>query len=423
MIEKYINIFNIHPVLKNKLVRQALSHLIPRQKICNLYNKDKDNWSHETSTEAEPCALPVFPNFWAFDERLKPYGYSHRLAKQLLSEAGYSSTTPSPSPFTPYFYVISAAIAVIVIGIYIGERGKRKIEREKHKMKRKELEVIPVLSAPSCPYCGCKVSSEDIFCSNCGKKLERIVKSSEILRKNEEINNYIVNDRGISRFALNAMFFVGLFIFGWIIGIVFYYLGKGKLGWVYALPYVILSCITIFSLVSGVTLELSGLALIIWIAGLIHANKILSHYHSVAFQRIVEINSQDTPTIDSQLEKGLILDKVMGKTQPAIEILTAALEMPGGDPLLLYLSGMIMARRKLYREATTFYDRALASTKEDALARKIKRDYASVEKHLKKGLVSPNEKSIQKCSYCGFENKRKSIFCGNCGSKLDKRGE
>jgi ABC-type transport system substrate-binding protein len=100
LIEKYINIFNIHPVLKNKLVRQALSHLIPRQKICNLYNKDKDNWSHETSTEAEPCALPVFPNFWAFDESLKPYSYSHRLAKQLLSEAGYSSTTPSPSPST-----------------------------------------------------------------------------------------------------------------------------------------------------------------------------------------------------------------------------------------------------------------------------------------------------------------------------------
>jgi uncharacterized membrane protein YciS (DUF1049 family) len=305
------------------------------------------------------------------------------------------STTPSPSPFPPSYYVIIVGIVVIVIGIYMGERGRQKIEKEKHEKRSKDLEAPLTSSAPNCPYCGFKVSPEDISCPNCGKTLKRIEKSPEILRKNEEINNYLANARGISRFTLNAVFFVGLFIFGWIIEIVFYLLGKGKLGLVYTLPYVLLCIITFNSFISGGSLRLSGLALIVWLAGLIHANRILSRYRSVAFQRIVEINSQYTPTIDGQLEKGLILDKIMRKTEPAIKILKEALEMPGGDPLLLYLSGGMMAKKKFYREAAAFYDRALASTEDDSLARRIRWDYGSVEQHLKEEPVSPNERSIQ----------------------------
>ncbi|MGC1120652.1 MAG: ABC transporter substrate-binding protein [Candidatus Methanofastidiosia archaeon] len=82
-----------HPVLKNNLVRQALSHLIPRQSICNLHNKDKNNWFEYTTTKAEPCAVPVNPDFWAFDKSIKPYAYDVELAKELLFKAGYNVKT------------------------------------------------------------------------------------------------------------------------------------------------------------------------------------------------------------------------------------------------------------------------------------------------------------------------------------------
>jgi hypothetical protein len=82
-----------HPVLKNTLVRQALSHLIPRQRICNLHNKDKNNWFEYTTTKAEPCAVPVNSDFWAFDKSIKPYAYDVELAKELLFRAGYNVKT------------------------------------------------------------------------------------------------------------------------------------------------------------------------------------------------------------------------------------------------------------------------------------------------------------------------------------------
>ncbi|MBU7017016.1 MAG: hypothetical protein HXS44_05865 [Theionarchaea archaeon] len=293
------------------------------------------------------------------------------------------STTPSSSSCPPIVYVIVVGIVIIVIGVYMGERGRQKSEKEKHERRKQEVEIPPTSSAPNCPYCGSKVSSENIFCPSCGKNMKTIEKSPGLLGKNREINNYLTNARGISRFALNATFFVALFVFGWIIGIVFYNLGKGKLGWVYASPYLLLSVLTLHSLISGGSMNLSGFAFIIWLAGLIHANRILSHYRSMAFQRIAVIDNQPTPTIDSQLEKGLILDKVLEKTEPAIEILKSALQMPGGDPLLLYLSGVRMAKKKLYREAAAFYDRALASTEDAFLARRIRWDYGSVERHLK----------------------------------------
>lgn len=86
--------FNMnHPALKKKLVRQALSHLIPRQKICNLHNSDKKNEMSYTITPAEPCAVPVNPDFFAFNSNLKPYSYDQDLARELLFKAGYNVKT------------------------------------------------------------------------------------------------------------------------------------------------------------------------------------------------------------------------------------------------------------------------------------------------------------------------------------------
>jgi tetratricopeptide (TPR) repeat protein len=85
--------FNLnHPVLKKKLVRQALSHLIPRQKICNLHNRDKENQMEGTVTQAKPCAVPVNPDFFAFND-INPCRYDPELAKELLFKAGFKIKT------------------------------------------------------------------------------------------------------------------------------------------------------------------------------------------------------------------------------------------------------------------------------------------------------------------------------------------
>lgn len=86
--------FNLnHPVLKKKLVRQALSHLIPRQKICNLHNRDEENQMEGTYTQAKPCAVPVNPDSFAFNEDITPYKYDPELAKELLFKAGFTIKT------------------------------------------------------------------------------------------------------------------------------------------------------------------------------------------------------------------------------------------------------------------------------------------------------------------------------------------
>jgi len=86
--------FNLnHPVLKKKLVRQALSHLVPRQKICNLHNRTEKNQRPDTLTSAEPCAVPVNPDHFAFNEDINPYQYDPDLAKELLFRAGYKVKT------------------------------------------------------------------------------------------------------------------------------------------------------------------------------------------------------------------------------------------------------------------------------------------------------------------------------------------
>ena len=52
---------------------------------------------------------------------------------------------------------------------------------------------------------------------------------------NEELSNCL-KAGGISRTALNVTAFIGVFIFGWLILVVFASLGKGKQGLAYFIP-------------------------------------------------------------------------------------------------------------------------------------------------------------------------------------------
>ncbi|MGD2249481.1 MAG: ABC transporter substrate-binding protein [Candidatus Methanofastidiosia archaeon] len=99
-----------HADLKKKRVRQALSHLIPRQKICDLHNEDTENQWPGTFTKAEPLAVPYYPDLY------QPHTYDLEHAKELLSEAGYK---------TGGFCLGTGLIVVVMVCLFIV--GKKRI--------------------------------------------------------------------------------------------------------------------------------------------------------------------------------------------------------------------------------------------------------------------------------------------------------
>lgn len=207
-----------------------------------------------------------------------------------------------------------------------------------------------------------------------------------MFRKNKEIYNYIVNARGISRPVLNIVAFIGFFIHNWIIGILFYWLGKLSLGLAYSLP---IACLYFTMAITESTWEgsLSAILLVLYITSWIHANVILSRYQSIARQRIAEINSQVDPNINALLEKAVLLYKVLRRGPQAVEILLDALSMPGGDPLLLYYAGVILRENQFHSKASEFYDRASQRAEDESLMRKIEHDRALNERRVKMDLL------------------------------------
>lgn len=195
---------------------------------------------------------------------------------------------------------------------------------------------------------------------------------------NKELSKYVLKAIGISRTALNIWAFIGMFIIGWLIAFVFSMLGKGRVGCAYLIPIWILAFMGRLNDEPLVVI----LSVALYIAAWVHANVVLSRYESAARQRITEIDRQGKADIDSVLEKGLLQSKVLRKGQSAIDVLTGALQMPGGDPSLLNLAGVVMSANKRYKEAAEFFDRALASAKDKSLIKQIKKNRASMDKKI-----------------------------------------
>jgi hypothetical protein len=197
---------------------------------------------------------------------------------------------------------------------------------------------------------------------------------------NQELNDYVLKAQGIGRKGLNIMCFIGIFIFGWLLAIAFDMLGKKGQGWFYVVP--IIGCLVISQQAGP---QVGIFAPIIYIIGWIHANILLSLYQSSARNRIAQIDqlSGSESTIDVTLEKGLLQSKVLRDQGAGTATLAQAFQMPGGDGQLLNLAGVQLFATKRYAEARGFFDRAMLSTKDDALIKQIKRNQANVAKKLK----------------------------------------
>ncbi len=197
---------------------------------------------------------------------------------------------------------------------------------------------------------------------------------------NYELQHYVLKASGVSRKGLNIMCFIGVFIFGWLLALVFDLLGMGKQGWFYVVPMMVCLFISM-----NVAPAFGLVTPIIYIIGCIHANAVLSGYQSSARDRIGQIDrlSEDQLTVDAIMEKGILQIKVLAAGGAGASTLTKAIQMPGGDAQLLNLSGIVLFRAKHFTEAKQFFIRALSNVKEDALMKQIKLNLTNVEKKLK----------------------------------------
>ncbi len=77
----YINLNTADPILADKKVRQALSHLVNKQQIIDTIYKGI----------GKPANGPIVPTMWAYPADVPSYPYSPDRAKALLDEAGWKA--------------------------------------------------------------------------------------------------------------------------------------------------------------------------------------------------------------------------------------------------------------------------------------------------------------------------------------------
>jgi hypothetical protein len=195
-----------------------------------------------------------------------------------------------------------------------------------------------------------------------------------------ELKHYVLKALGVSRKGLNIICFIGIFIFGWLLAVVFDSLGRGKQGWwFYVVPMMVCLFISI-----NIAPAFGIIVPIIYIIGWIHANAVLSGYQSSARNciGIIDRLSENELTADAVMEKGILQIKVLAAGEAGASTLAKAIQMPGGDAQLLNLSGVVLFRAKHFAEAKQFFVRALSTSKEDVLTRNIKLNLTKVEKKL-----------------------------------------
>jgi len=91
-------------------VRQAISHLVPRESIIDTI---LDGYGVAGVT------TPFTPLTLGYDTSLQPYSYDVELAKSLLAAAGYDTGVAPPSKGFLEEYGLYVAVAVVVVVVAV----------------------------------------------------------------------------------------------------------------------------------------------------------------------------------------------------------------------------------------------------------------------------------------------------------------
>jgi ABC-type transport system substrate-binding protein len=94
-----------------RYVRQAISHMVPRQSII-------DNILNGYGTPG--VTTPITTLTFGYDSSLQPYSYDLNLAKSLLAAAGYDTGVAPPSQGFFEEYGLYVAVAIVAIVVVIG---------------------------------------------------------------------------------------------------------------------------------------------------------------------------------------------------------------------------------------------------------------------------------------------------------------
>ena len=198
--------------------------------------------------------------------------------------------------------------------------------------------------------------------------------------KKDDIYNFLTKARGISRAGLNIMCFIGAFIFGWLMAVVFNFLGKGWIGWIYVV--LILIIFRISGEEPSVIMLIGGF---IYIVGWIHANMLLSNYILLANNRIDEINAipDNELSVNEILERGLLKLKLLRLKEEALIDFNKVTDLSGGDSQLMYHAGIYLYNVQSYQNSLFYFNGALENTSDIKLQKKINK-YINLAKKYQK---------------------------------------
>ncbi len=166
---------------------------------------------------------------------------------------------------------------------------------------------------------------------------------------------YMLRAYGADRRSVNILMALGLLLWGWMMIVPYYMLGRALRG--LALVTVFLSTRVVSAWYAGAW-PARAAPLVVFVIAWLDLNVLLTRYAAMARARLEQLEGAGESGAGYALEKGLLLYKALGDSAGALKAFRTALDMSGGAPVLWSLTGIALCRSGSYGEALRAFDRA-----------------------------------------------------------------
>jgi hypothetical protein len=179
-----------------------------------------------------------------------------------------------------------------------------------------------------------------------------------VIGNDAALHRFAMQPKPASRASVNWMFGIGLIVFAWLILAAFSRLKRMGTGWAYFLPFLVCYAAS-RTATDGGGAAFAVLGMAIYVAGWVHANRVLTGYETHAAARIEELAALPERSTDDLLEQGILEYRVAGRRPEGLVTLARAAAYPAGDPALLGAAAEIMAAANRGPDAAALRGRAL----------------------------------------------------------------